>query len=319
MLIYFRLIRRYRLIKEFIPLFLFKTKHAAGCTAADREEIVMDTVEIVKAYYDRAAAAEWDRIAGRPEFLLTVRFIDRYIKPGDRVLDIGGGPGRYSIYLARRGCDVTLFDLSDGNIEYAKQKAAEAGVTVKTICGDARTADSFLNGRYNHILLMGPMYHLLEESDRIKAVNSSLRLLEPGGILFISFINIFAGIIYAMKCRPDIIGDPAEKVFFDAFLGCRSFAGEAFTQAYFAKPDEILPFMEQFPLEKLHFIGQEGITSPCEGNIMSQPQDIIDLWIGLCEKTCERTDLLNWSEHLMYIGRLRPARKYQISKTNTKI
>lgn len=264
---------------------------------------MLDPVKTVKEYYDKCSGDEWNRIAGRPEFLLTVRFMDRYIKSGDRVLDIGGGPGRYSLYLAKRGCDVTLFDLSDANIEFAKQKAAEQGVTIKTVCGDARVADCLLNEQYDHVLLMGPMYHLLEESDRIKAVNSALKLLKSNGVLFASFINMIAGMIYAMKFKPDIISDQSENEFYNTLLKNQSFAGEAFTQAYFARQDEILPFMEKFQLKKLHFIGQESITSPCENNIMSQPQEIVNLWLDFCEKICEREDLLSWSEHLMFIGR----------------
>ena len=70
------------------------------------------TTKIIREHYDANVLSEWNRIANRPEFLLTCRMLDRYIKPGDSVLDIGGGPGRYSLYLAEKGCDVTLFDLS---------------------------------------------------------------------------------------------------------------------------------------------------------------------------------------------------------------
>lgn len=263
----------------------------------------MDTTKIVKEYYDNGFETEWNRIANRPEFIITCRFLDRYIKPGDKVLDIGGGPGRYSIYLAQKGCDVTLFDLSEGNLVFAEKKSQEYGISFKTVCGDACIADELLSEQFDHILLMGPMYHLLEESDRTNAVTAALSLLKTGGILFASFIQMFAGIIYAMKYAPDVVADPIEQAFYDTFLENRSFSGQAFTQAYFAKQDEILPFMSQFPLEKLHFLGQEGISSPCESNIMSQSQEVIDLWMDLCEKTCEREDLLSYSEHLMYIGR----------------
>ena len=61
--------------------------------------------------------------------------------------------------------------------------------------------------------------------------------------------------------------------------------------------------MSRFPLKKMHLFEQEGITSPCEGNIMSQPRNISELWLDFCERIWEREDLLSWSEHLMYVGR----------------
>lgn len=152
---------------------------------------------------------------------------------------------------------------------------------------------------------MGPMYHLLEASERAKAVWAALKLLKPGGTIFISFINLYAGMIYAMKFEPDIIADPQERGFYQAFLENRSFAGEAFTRAYYARQDEILPFLEQFPIDRLHLIGQESISSPCEENIMSQRKGLVDLWLDFCVQLCEREELLSWSEHLLYIGRKR--------------
>jgi 2-polyprenyl-3-methyl-5-hydroxy-6-metoxy-1,4-benzoquinol methylase len=269
-----------------------------------KEEKVMDeTTKIIRDFYNAGVEVEWNRIAGRPEFLLTCRMLDRYIKSGDKVLDIGGGPGRYSLYLAEKGCDVTLFDLSPENTRFAAERAAEQGLFIQTITGDAREANRLTTEQYDHVLLMGPLYHLLEKEDRVKAVNAALNLLKQNGVIFVSFINMFAGIIYAMKFMPDIVSDPIEQEFYHTFFENRSYSGAAFTQAYFAKQDEILPFMSQFPLEKLHFFGQESITSPCEGNIMSQPKEIVDLWLDLCEKIWEREDLLSWSEHLMYVGR----------------
>ena len=263
------------------------------------------TTKIIQDYYDTNVESEWTRIADRPEFLLTCRMLDRYIKPGDRVLDIGGGPGRYSLYLAEKGCNVTLFDLSSENTKFAAEQAAKQGLSIHTVTGDAREADNLVKGQFDYILLMGPMYHLLDEGDRIKAVKAALDLLVPGGIIFISFINLFAGIVYAMKFIPEIIAStvPSEIEFLNHVITRKSFAGDAFTQAFFIEQSEILPFMAQFSLEKLHFFGQESITSPCESNIMSQPKEIVDLWLDLCEKIWEREEFLSWSEHLMYVGR----------------
>ncbi len=261
-----------------------------------------ESIETVRAYYNEGCEGEWRRINGRPEFLLTCRFLDRYIKPGDKVLDIGGGPGRYSLYLAEKSCKVTLVDLSEENVKFALQKAKEADLKLNGFACNALELDKLISEQYDHVLLMGPLYHLLEEEERITAVNQALNALKPGGKLFVSFISMNAGMVYAMKCAPDVIADPNEKGFYNAFLDGNSFSGEAFTQAYFIAQKEVLPFMAQFPLQKLHFFGQEGMTSPCESNIMSQPKEIIDQWMDFTELTCEREELLSWSEHLMYVG-----------------
>lgn len=265
-----------------------------------------ESIKVVKDYYDNNAAKEWERLQTHNfEFEITSRFMKRYIKPGDKVLDIGGGPGRYSLFLANHGCNVTLFDLSDGNVAIAKEKAEELNVKIGTVVGDARDVDNMVHETFDHILLMGPMYHLLLEEDRIKAVNASLKLLKPGGLIFISFIAMFSGIIYFMKYCPEGLLDDSEalKDCLDALLAKNSYSGDGFTKAHFSEQSHILPFMEQFPLEKLHFFGQEGILAPCELNIMNQPEEVKNAWIDLAVNLCERDELIGYSEHIMYVGR----------------
>ena len=263
-----------------------------------------ENIQLVRNYYDSAVQDEWDRVAGRPEFLLTCRMLDRYIKPGDTVLDIGGGPGRYSLYLAAKGCKVTLFDLSAGNTQFAAERANEQSLHLQTVTGDAREANTQVSGQFDHVLLMGPLYHLLDENDRIKSVTAAVALLKPGGLLFASFISTAGGIIYGIKREPGLIisTEPCEVEYLNNFVGRKSYAGDAFTKAFFIEQSEVLPFMAQFPLEKLHLFGQEGILSLCEDNIMSQPPEVVNAWLDLCEKIFDREEFLSWSEHLMYVG-----------------
>jgi len=263
-----------------------------------------ETTRVIKDYYNSKVEIEWEGIVGRPEFLLTCRFLDRYIKSGDKILDIGGGPGRYSLYMANKGCDVTLFDLSDENVKFALAQAKTQNIAINAVAGDARTADQDFSEQFDHILLMGPMYHLQVEADRIKAVNAALNLLKPGGILFVSFISSFAGVIYMMKNAPEMLAStPAEVEFMNLVIEDKPFAGLGFTECNFERYKDILPFFMQFSLQKLHFFGQESILSLCEENIMSQPEDVIKRWLDLGEKLCEREDFFSLSEHLMYIGR----------------
>jgi len=265
---------------------------------------VNENIKIVQEHYDANVLGEWNRITAKPEFLITCRMLDRYIKPSDKVLDIGGGPGRYAFYFAEKGSDVTLFDLSPENIKFANEKSDELNLPIKAICGDAKIVDKIIHAQFDHVLLMGPVYHLLEEADRITAVNAALNLLKPNGIIYVSFITLFAGVIELMKLWDSESAIEAIEIeYFKNIVARTGRAWNGFTKTFMMDQSEILPFMSQFPLEKLHLFGQESITSPFETHIMLQSKENADVWLDLFEKLCEREDLLSWSQHLMYVGR----------------
>ena len=204
----------------------------------------MEVKETVRRFYNSNSQGEWERLERHPiEFAVTRHFLDRYVKPGDRVLDIGGGPGRYSLYLAEQGCDVTLLDLSDENVHFAEKEADRRGLTLKAVQGDACIADQVVSGCYDHVLLMGPMYHLLEETQRSEAVAAALRLLRPDGLLFVSFISLYAGFSYFMKEMPEGVLLPSEQDYIQCYLEDRTYCGDAFTTPCFIAPREIEPFM----------------------------------------------------------------------------
>lgn len=262
-----------------------------------------DCVRIVQDHYDSDVQKEWDRLERHPfEFILTAKMMDRYIKTGDKILDIGGGPGRYSIYYAKKGCDVTLVDLSSENVKFALKKSKEMNVIIKAITGDAREVNKFIKGEFDHIFVMGPMYHLLDEKDRIKALNEAITLLKKGGLIYVSFILMFSGMIYGMKYAPELLLLETEKIYIDSVLNSKSYSGDAFTKAFFINQKDIIPFMNKFHLEKKHLFGQESILSPCEEIMLNQPHEVIDKWIEVAEQLCEKDELLSYSEHAMYIG-----------------
>jgi len=262
-----------------------------------------EDIKIVSEFYDKSVEIEWNRIVNRPEFLLTCRMLDRYIKPGDTVLDIGGGPGRYSFHLADKGCEVTLIDLSSENVKFAQAHLTQKGSRVTAICNDARDVDKVVFGKYDHVLLMGPLYHLLDEAERIIAVETALRLLKPGGLLFAAFISMSGGLVYMLREMPAQFAEPDEERFLKPLVEGRSYGGMAFTQAFFINQNEVQPFMSQFPLEKLHLFGQESFLAPNEHSIMTQPPEVVEAIFNLAEEMCEKEEYLSWSEHLMYIGR----------------
>lgn len=267
-----------------------------------------ENIETVRQYYNRGAEHEWDRLGSRHpvEFLLTTWMMDKYVRPGDAILDIGGGPGRYSIYFAEKGCAVTLAELSEGNAAFAREKAAEAGVTLTAHAVNCLDLETLGLGQFDHVFLMGPLYHLLEEEDRVRAVEIALRHLKPGGQLYASFILLFAGILYDLQNEGNIVADcanPAAAALVEAVASGQDWGGTAFTSAYFYHQRNILPFMERFGLEKRHFFGQEGILAPNYRDILSRSPEEIAQWVELAKKYLEVPELLAFAEHAMYIGR----------------
>ena len=263
-------------------------------------------IEEVRAHYDEAPVMEWDRLEKEPfEFELTTYMMDQYIRPGDAVLDIGGGPGRYAIHYARKGCAVTLAELSLGNVEYAKAKAREAGVDFPAYAVNCLELDELGLGQFDHVFLMGPLYHLQEEADRRTAVQIALDHLKPGGKLYVSFIQLFGGLIYELQHEGHICEDmaiPACRKLVEGVPKGKDYSGPGFTAVYFYHLRNILPFMERFPLKKLHLFGQEGFLAPNKLQLMERSPEEFAQWVELAKQYIEVPELLSWSEHIMYIG-----------------
>ena len=267
-----------------------------------------ENIETVRQYYNRGAEHEWDRLGSRHpvEFLLTTWMMDKYVRPGDAILDIGGGPGRYSIHYAKKGCAVTLAELSEANVDLARRKAAEAGVPLTAYAKNCLELEDLDLGQFDHVFLMGPLYHLTDEADRVRAVEIALRHLKPGGKLYVSFIMVFARVIYDLQNAGHIAADcadPNTAAIIQAAASGQDYGGPDFTTAYFYHQRNILPFMERFGLEKLHFFGQEGILAPNEPQLLERDREEFDQWIALAKKYLELPEFLSWSEHAMYIGR----------------
>ena len=264
----------------------------------------MDRIDTVRKCYDSDVAAEWNRLERHVvEFEINRRYIEKYARKGGRVLDIGGGPGRYALHLAQMGCDVTLLDLSQGNVAFAKEKAAQIGLALNAVCGDARYADTQVAGVFDIVLLMGPLYHLPEEADRVMAVQAAINVLKPGGVLFAAFISSYAAVWDYLARYPGMILNESEGHFFDLMEKDQSFSGLSFTETHFIRPADVRPFMAKFPLEQLHFLGSESILALGEQALKDQPHQVLAAWIDYACKVCEREEFLPMAEHFLYIGR----------------
>ena len=148
--------------------------------------------DYTKTFYDAYVQAEWSRLEetayGRLQALIHADFLQRYITNGDRVLDAGSGPGRFSIEIVRLGATVTVLDISDQQLELAKHKFAEAKILNKIdqcLKGDIVDLSMFPDNHFDVVVCFGGALSYTCER-RYEAIKELVRVTRPGGILLIS-------------------------------------------------------------------------------------------------------------------------------------
>jgi len=264
----------------------------------------MDSVENVRQFYDGFVEDEWHRLERhKVEYELTRRYICRFIKPNDKVLDLGGGPGRYSLYLSQLGCDVTLADLSQNNVDFALNKAKEVGLPLSGICADSRDLSDITDEQYDHVLCMGPMYHLKDEQDRAKTITECLKKLKPNGTLFVAFVSSYSLAWDCLIKKPSLILNDARKSQLNVLSQDVDFTGQGWSENYFIRPKDVLPFFRQFAIEKVHLVNCESFLFLREPELLGESPEVVSAWLDLAEQVCEREEFLNLAAHILYIGR----------------
>jgi SAM-dependent methyltransferase len=258
---------------------------------------------------------EWERLRRhRTEFALALRALAEHLPPPPaRVLDCGGGPGRYAIELARQGYQVTLFDLSAGNLVLAQQKAAEVGVMLAGFeQGTALNLARFATDSFDAVLLLGPLYHLLEAEERAQALAEATRVLRPGGLLLAAFISRYAAHRDAAVSYP---AEPAERPDLYAEIERSgklppSPADPPTFSAYFAHPAEIAPACWAAGLEVDQVLGLEGFVSILENGVNALDGPAWNWWVEANWRVAADTAIHGAVEHLLVVAhkpRWRPA------------
>ena len=261
----------------------------------------------VERFYDNEARYEWNRLERhRTEFAVSMHALRDYLpKPPAKILDVGGGPGRYAIALTQQGYEVTLCDLSRKCLEFARAKAKEAEVELADyLHANATDLSQFPRESYDVVLLMGPLYHLLEAKEREKAVSEAREVLKPGGLIFAAFITRYAPILYAAAYAPEWIEDDQQLEELLATGALKADAeGKGFTDAYFAHPSEVKPLMEAGGFETLELIGCEGVVSTCEDKINELTGEHWEGWVELNYRLGKDPTVWGAASHLLYVGR----------------
>ena len=213
-----------------------------------------------------AGGVERDRLLAGGDHLELVRTLELLQPvlppPPARVLDVGGGPGVYASRLARAGYDVCLVDVLPLHVEQALERAAaQPDAPYEARAGDARDLSAFAEGSADAVLLLGPLYHLTERSDRVRALAEARRVVREGGVVAAVAISRYASLIDGTV--QGFLGDErfSEIVERDLREGQHRNPDDVegwFTTAYFHLPAELCAEVEEAGLALERLAGVEG-------------------------------------------------------------
>ncbi len=213
---------------------------------------------MIERHYDQAR--EDERLAGawgQLDLARTQEILRRHLPPPPAaVLDIGGGPGVYSRWLAGEGYEAHLIDLVPKHVEQARAGGGIASASV----GDARSV-ARPDASADAVLLLGPLYHLIAREDRLLALREARRLLRPGAVLFAAAISRFASLLDSVV--RGFLDDPAFAPILERDLRegqHRNPTGNVdyFTTAFFHLPAELRAEIEESGFSLLELVGVEG-------------------------------------------------------------
>lgn len=215
---------------------------------------------VVRAYYERGM--ERDRLTdgrGSLEFIRTCEIVLRGLPaPPATVADIGGGPGRYALWLASLGYQVEHRDLMP--LHVGQLMADAAGMPgVHSAMGDARALD-LPDASVDAVLLLGPLYHLLDRDDRIRALAEGARIVRPGGPVFAAAITRWAARIDGMLRERIYLAHPAALGRIDEIdrTGLLPPLAEGGFSAFCHRPEELREEMADAGLEVTDLVSVEG-------------------------------------------------------------
>lgn len=236
---------------------------------------------------------------GKVEYVTTMHYIQRFLKPGMRILELGAGTGRYSHALARQGYSVDAVELVEHNIQRFRQNTQE-GEPVTIRQGSATDLSELGDNVYDLTLILGPMYHLFDPEDQRKALQEAVRVTRPGGILFAAYCMADPALLSMGFVRgkiQDILAEGmADPVTFQTFSQPKDIF-----QLY--RKEEIDALRAELPVTQLAFAAADGLSHFMRETIEAMAEDVYQLYLDYHLTVCERPDMVGWSHHTLDIFR----------------
>lgn len=230
---------------------------------------------------------------GQVEYTTSMKYIHKYLKSEDRILDIGAGTGRYSVALSNEGYQVDAIELVKYNLGVLKAKKSN----VKAYQGTALDLSRYQDNTFDITLLFGPMYHLFSYEDKLKALSEAKRVTKKGGIIFVAYVmNEYSVLVHGFRDGHIKESLAAKKL--DETFQTQTNIDDLYS---YIRLDTINQLNEDVGLERIQIIAADGPSDYMRPILNKMDDETFELFIKYHLATCERQELIGASSHTIDI------------------
>jgi S-adenosylmethionine-dependent methyltransferase len=261
-------------------------------------------------YNDNNEWSRLDRPEGLLEFELSMHHMKRHLKPESAILDLGCGPGRYSLALASEGHQISAAEPSLELLDVAQRKLSESDYTQNiTSVQQANALDlsSYDDLEFDSVVALGPFYHLTESDERLVAAKEVSRVVKTDGLVFAAFIPRLSGLSHMITraaISPEQVSSQTfRKVFETGVFENNSNSG--FQEAYFSSHSDIKDLFKMSGFHHVESVAVQGFSTGKENELYSlkvSDPDLFDVIMDTLKESGSDEHIIANSGHCIYIG-----------------
>jgi len=273
--------------------------------------------QLVRKYYSEIGVKEWRRLVRDPyhklEFDTTMHFLKKYSPSKGLVLDAGGGPGRYTIELAKLGYDVALLDITPELLDIAKKQIEKAKVRdrVKQVLQSSiDDLSMFDNSTFDVVICLGgALAHIVSKKQREKAIDELIRVAKKNAPIFVSVIGRLATLVCALIYWPeDMAIDGLYQKIYDTgdYYGGQGVytKGRSFAPCHFYMREELENSFRERNVRVIEMVGLEGLATRHQketNRLFKRYPKAWKNWQKMHLRICIHPSIVDFSQHFMII------------------
>lgn len=233
---------------------------------------------------------------GIVEFETTMHHLHRFLQPGQTLLDIGAGTGRYTSALMAEGYSVKAVELVRRNIEVFLKREPSADV----VQGDARNMPFIPSASADITLLLGPLYHLIGDDEKLKALLEAKRVTKPGGLIFVAYLmNEYSILSYCFD--QERISDLMDSGAVDSNFHIQTPQGELYD---YVRIDDIDRLNAKAALQRVTIFSPDGAADYMRTRLNQMSDESFARFIQYQKIISERPDLIGAGSHTVDVLRV---------------